>query len=358
MADYDFTSNGHGPGTGPGAVHGTGHSADGGPERGASRAARDGLTAGGIVIAVLTYRRPEDIAVALPRLAAQAGADASGGAGAAATVLVIDNDPAASAREVVEQLAGTLPAGMVRYVHEPKPGIAAARNRALAEAGSGGLLVFIDDDETPSERWLAQLVELQRSSGAAAVVGPVISEYEHEPEPWIEAGRFFRRRRLPTGARLDVAATNNLLLDLRQVRELQLSFDERFGLSGGSDTLFTRQLVQRGGTMLWCDEAVVVDRVPASRLTRGWVLRRALRSGNSATRVSLELRGNAAARLTARGSALASGGLRLLGGSARLAAGFATGSEAQKAMGLRTAARGLGMASGAFGYVYSEYRRK
>jgi len=319
--------------------------------------ANDVGSAGGVVIAVLTYRRPEDISLALPRLAAQAET-LDGGPLPAATVLVIDNDPAASARAAVQDIAATLRPGLVRYAHEPRPGIAAARNRALADAGTAALLVFIDDDEVPSERWLSQLVELQRRSGAAAVVGPVISEYEHEPEPWIQAGRFFRRRRLATGTRLTVAATNNLLLDLRQIRALGLSFDERFGLSGGSDTLFTRQLVQRGGSMLWCDEAVVVDRVPASRLTRGWVLRRALRSGNSAARVNLELAAAAGPRLAARASSLASGSLRLLGGAARLGAGLLTGSVAHQAMGLRTAARGLGMASAAFGYVYSEYRRK
>lgn len=324
-----------------------------------SGAEAGGLKTGGTVIAVLTYRRPEDIALALPRLGAQAMSDGGRSPdGQPATVLVVDNDPDASARLTVEQFAATLQPGLVRYVHEPKPGIAAARNRALAEAGASGLLVFIDDDEVPSESWLSDLVSLQRSTAATAVVGPVISEYEHEPEPWIEAGGFFRRRRLATGSPLDVAATNNLLLDLRQVRALELSFDERFGLSGGSDTLFTRQLVQRGGTMLWCDEAVVVDRVPATRLTRGWVLRRALRSGNSAARVSIELAGTPAGRLGARAVSLASGSLRLLAGSARLSAGIAAGSLAQKARGMRTAARGLGMASGAFGYVYSEYRRK
>ena len=334
-----------------------------------------GLPADGLVIAVLTYRRPEDIALTLPRLAGQADMRHAGpgqtGTGPApedapadltadlqATVLVIDNDPQASARRIVEELAGTLAPGLVRYVHEPKPGIAAARNRALSEAASSALLVFIDDDEVPSERWLAQLVGLQRSTGAAAVVGPVISEYEHEPEPWIEAGMFFHRRRLATGTRLDVAATNNLLLDLQQVRARRLWFDERFGLSGGSDTLFTRRLVQRGGSMLWCDEAAVVDRVPSSRLTRSWVLRRALRSGNSATRVSLELATGTGARLAARVASLGSGSVRLLGGSARLAAGLVSGSAGHQAKGMRTAARGLGMAAGAFGYVYSEYRRK
>ncbi|TAP44400.1 glycosyltransferase [Arthrobacter sp. S39] len=320
----------------------------------------DGPGPGGIVIAVLTYRRAEDLKLALPRLAAQAQSldTIGGGHQLHATVLVIDNDPAASARTAVEDFARTLPPGLIAYVHEPKPGIAAARNKALTESSTRDLLVFIDDDEIPSERWLAQLLDLQRSSGAAAVVGPVISEYEHEPDAWISAGRFFQRRRLATGTPLTIAATNNLLLHLPQIRDLKLEFDERFGLSGGSDTLFTRQLVKRGGTMLWCDEAVVVDRVPAGRLTRDWVLRRALRSGNSAARVSLELEQKAGPRLAARGSSLASGVVRLAGGSAQLTAGLVTRSAAHQARGLRTVARGLGMASGAFGYVYKEYRRK
>ena len=126
-----------------------------------------GIPAGGLVIAVLTEQ------------GSRAGSEAQRAdlpTNLPTTVLVIDNDPEASARPIVERLAGTLRPGLVRYVHEPKPGIAAARNRALREAASSALLVFIDDDEVPSERWLEQLVDLQRSSGAAAVVGPVISE--------------------------------------------------------------------------------------------------------------------------------------------------------------------------------------
>lgn len=62
------------------------------------------------------------------------------------------------------------------------------------------------------------------------------------------------------GTRRGVSATNNLLLDLQQIHELDLRFDERFGLTGRSDTLFTRQLAKRGALMLWCDEATVIDR--------------------------------------------------------------------------------------------------
>jgi len=302
-----------------------------------------------VAVAVLTYRRPEDLASALPGLLAQLDKISC-----ETTLLVIDNDPQGTARESVAGFNSPL----IRYIHEPKPGIAAGRNRALAESENYDLLVFIDDDETPSEDWLEQLVMSQRSSGAAAVVGPVISRYAQPPEPWIQQGEFFDRRRLPTGTRLEVAATNNLLLDMRQIRDLNLGFDERFGLSGGSDTLFTRKLARMGNLMIWCDEAVVYDHVPSSRLTRSWVLKRAVRSGNSSVRVNLELSKGLVRRTLSRAEGVMQGASRVLAGSVRFAAGVAAKSMAHRAQGLRTAARGAGMISAAFGYVYSEYKRK
>lgn len=302
-----------------------------------------------LVIAVLTYKRPEDLSVALPRLVEQAKSVSIG-----ACVMVVDNDPLGGAEDAVTNFGSPL----VHYFHEPRPGIAAARNRAMAEASDRPLLVFIDDDEVPSEHWLRDLLALYRSTGAAAIVGPVISEYASAPEPWISGGRFFDRRRLSTGTPLSVAATNNLLLDLEQIRRFGLDFDERFGLSGGSDTLFTRKLVRLGGRMVWCDEAVVVDRVPDSRLSRGWVLRRAFRSGNGNTRVNLELSDSTVERATVRAKGLAAGGIRVIVGCMRFVAGMLTASLSLRARGLRTLARGAGMASGAVGYVYSEYRRE
>jgi len=302
-----------------------------------------------VVIAVLTYRRPDDLAAALPELLSQARSSS-----VPATCLVIDNDPEAGARALVDSLDQTL----VRYVHEPEPGIAAARSRALAEAGTS-LLVFIDDDELPSSGWLNLLLEVQRTTGAAAVVGPVISEYAHTPDPWIAAGEFFTRRRMPTGTILTVAATNNLLLDLRQVRRIGLDFDRRFGLLGGEDTLFTRSLATQGGKMVWCDEAIVVDRVPAQRLTRSWVLRRAFSSGNSWSRVDLELLSDTPPliRLCHRIQLLLAGLVRIVGGGARVVQGILARSMAHRARGLRTMARGAGLMTGAVGYVYREYRR-
>ncbi|WP_104091161.1 glycosyltransferase family 2 protein [Arthrobacter sp. GMC3] len=302
-----------------------------------------------VVVAVLTYQRPEDLELAVPRLLEQAAS-----AMLKTSVMVIDNDPNGSGRQIV----GSFAASNLLYFNEPHPGISAARNRALAEAANFDLLVFIDDDEVPVENWLNLLLEQYLASNPAAIAGPVLSEYAHEPSVWIKEGEFFKRRRMASGSSLTVAATNNLLLDMRQIRSLELTFDERFGLSGGSDTLFTRQLLKQGGHMVWCDEAIVIDRVPASRLTRDWVLRRALRSGNSWSRVEIELADGPRQHLATRTGLAFHGGVRMAGGAARFLMGLTLQATDHRAKGLRTTARGLGMLSGAFGYVYSEYRRK
>jgi succinoglycan biosynthesis protein ExoM len=300
------------------------------------------------VVAVLTYRRPDQLRLLLPELVRQ-------GAGRSEIrVLVIDNDPAASGRPVAEEFGHP----SVRYVHEPRPGIAAARNRALDESADDEVLIFIDDDEWPNPTWLDSMLGVFADTACAAVVGPVVSEFAAEPDAWVAAGRFFDRRRLPSGTHVDVAATNNLLLDLRQVRAFGLRFDEDFGLSGGSDTLFTRELHRRGGALVWCDEAVVIDQVPVERLTRRWVLLRALRSGNSWSRTSIKISTSAAERARVRVQLTGRGALRTVSGATQFIGGCIMRSKPHQARGLRTAMRGGGMLSGAYGYIYSEYRRR
>lgn len=307
-------------------------------------------------MAVLTYRRPKDIAEVIPLLAEQALAVAA--AGYDARVLVVDNDPAGSAGAVVAEAAVGLAAGRgIEYVNETTPGISAARNRALQESQEEDVLVFIDDDERPSPDWLRLLVQTYQEHAAAAVVGPVVSRFEVEPDAWIRAGRFFDRRRMPTGTSIDVAATNNLLLDLRVVRELGLTFHPGFGFVGGEDTMFTRELHSRGARLVWCDEAVVADVVPAHRVTRRWVVLRALSSGNSWSLTSVELTPGPWARLGLRAGLTLRAVVRIAGGAFHFLRGALVRSLPYQARGIRTLARGVGMFIGAWGGSYQEYRR-
>lgn len=313
-----------------------------------------------VVIAVLTYRRPEDLTELLPLLhdqlvenLSQADVPSTGRIGDGSRILVVDNDPEASARS----LCTGSDTPRLNYVHEPRPGIAAARNRALTEAADDDLLVFIDDDERPVPSWLRLLLQTQRRECRCGVVGPVVSEFAVPLPEWVAAGGFFNRRRLSTGTPVTVAATNNLLLDLPHLHRAGVRFDDRFGISGGSDTLFTRQLVAAEGPLIWCDEAVVTDIVPASRCTKEWVLRRALRMGNSQSLVSLDLVSGRWHKLTTRLWFTVAGAARILGGSLFIGHGALARNLARRARGMRTVTRGVGMVLGSWGVVYQEYRR-
>jgi len=301
-----------------------------------------------VVVALATYHRPDELDRTLREVLDQIEESAL-----PIDVLVVDNDADASARGVVDALADR----GVRHVVEPAPGIAAARNRAIAESSDRDVLIFIDDDEEPRAGWLIALLATYRSSGAAAVVGPVVSEFDGAVDPWIAAGGFFERRRLPTGTTVQAAATNNLLLDLRKIRALGLSFDERFGLSGGSDTLFTRTLTSAGQSIIWCDQAIVVDHVSQARATREWVTKRAMRYGNSWSRTSVALSASRMSAILARVEMSGRGVVRIVAGAGRLGIGVVSSSTRHEARGTRTMMKGIGYVRGAVGSTYVEYAR-
>ena len=303
-----------------------------------------------VVVAMATYRRPDCLARILPELVRQTTSYPGAG-----SVLVVDNDPEGGAYREVLSWADR----GVRYAHEPKPGVAAARNKALAEAGDAEVLVFVDDDGLPLDDWLAELIGHWRQWGCAAVAGPVIPRCESgEPDEWVASSGILDRVKRPTGALVQGAGTGNLLLHLPQLRSYGLSFDEEFGLSGGSDTMLTHALIKLGGQIRWCDEAEVYDYFPASRLNRRWILKRSLRTGNDWSRVALALASSPTARMVQRVDLTARGLVRIGRGLIRYVAGAAGAGIAHRATGARMLATGVGVISGAFGFVWVEYRRK
>ncbi|GAB2455730.1 hypothetical protein GCM10027265_00980 [Jatrophihabitans fulvus] len=305
-----------------------------------------------VVLAVATYRRPDDLVRCLRSLISERDARARDG-GERFTILIVDNDPDAGARAAVE---GFQHLG-VRYLHEPEPGISAARNRALDEAKDADVLVFVDDDEEVLPGWLTALLTEFERHRPSAVQGKVISDFTSEPDEWLRAGGFFVRRSLPTGTRVSVAATNNLLLDLHDVRRRGLRFEDSYGLTGGGDSAFTRRLVREGGEIRWCQEAVVVDHVPPDRATREWVLGRARRTGNSDVVVGLRLARGIRERTQVRVRSITRGLVRVAGGALLIGVGAVTRSTAHDARGHKALNRGYGMLTAAVGRQVSEYAR-
>lgn len=314
-----------------------------------------------VVVAMATFRRPDDLARAIPPLLAQCGDLA----GATARLLVVDNDPEGGARDTVapwlSEHAASAPVAArpapFTYVHEPVPGIAAARNRALAEAADAEAIVFIDDDETPDDGWLQHLVDAWREWGCAAVTGPVTFWFDGDADEWVRASGVFTRQERPTGSVTRGASSANLLLDLRVLHRLDLRFDDAFGISGGSDTMLAHTLGDRGEQIRWCQEAGVSERVPASRARRDWVFKRTMRTSNSVSRSRLALATTPSRRVRTTGYLVAVGGYRLVRGSANRLVARVRGEQARDARGAVDQASGLGVLMGAAGVVRYEYRR-
>lgn len=228
-----------------------------------------------ILVAVCTFGSKGDVSRTLASLTSQRGAPPF-------DILVVDNNPDGCARESVLAHPG------VSYLHVRRPGIAAARNAAVSEAGSYEWLAFIDDDEYADLDWLAQLVEGAKRFRADVVAGPVRPHFACEPPQWIRTGGFFESEERETGCGLTLFATNNVLIRVRTIRELgQAPFNEGYSITGGSDSELSLRLARKGAVIAWSNEAWVTEVVGAQRLTFRWILRRAIREGNNTWRLGL-----------------------------------------------------------------------
>lgn len=302
-----------------------------------------------VVVAMATFRRNDDMARTVPLLVAQALELT----GASARVVVVDNDPDGGAAAAFAGLDAT----GATYVHEARPGISAARNRAIDEAGDADALVFIDDDEVPDEGWLQALVDSWQSWGCAGVTGPVTSVFEGDADEWVRACGMFDRAERVTGSVNPGASSANLLLDLRVLRRHGIRFDEEFGLSGGSDTMLAHTLRERGEQIRWCQEAGVTEFVPASRSRRDWVFTRTMRTSNTWSRVAMVLARQAGTTWRVRADMTARGGVRVARGAVRRTLARARRDVAGDARAAIDVASGFGILMGAYGNVRYEYTR-
>jgi succinoglycan biosynthesis protein ExoM len=191
-------------------------------------------------------------------------------------IVVVDNDAQATAQEVCNTAALPYP---LTYLIEPKRGITYARNRAIAHTDMADFVAFLDDDEVPAPEWLDELLWAQKEFSAEVVSGPVLSKYSPQLPDWIKNGNFFNSRARATGTRLKTCATNNALVATRVFKRVP-GFDHAFALSGAEDTDFFLRVSHAGFKIIWSQEAVVFESVPANRGTISWILRREYQTGN------------------------------------------------------------------------------
>ena len=294
----------------------------------------------------MTYKRPELLERCLESLALLDSV-----AGWEREVIVVDNDPMGSAARAVKtsQCKNKL---TLTYQSEPIPGIAAARNRCIGLAGAHEFLAFLDDDEVATPDWLAELLIAQQRWNADLVGGPVEPQFDRAPPRWVRDGGYFARSSRPPGLTDRGLATNNMLVRLTTLEDMGELFDNRYGLSGGSDAELSTRAGLMSKRLAWAPAAIVRERVQTGRLRRRWVLKRAFRVGNVHARIMLQhsiLPGRAAVVQSAARTIVAAF-LRFPGGVLRREPGHLLRT-------LRLCAQALGMVAGASGLRYLEYGR-
>ena len=227
-----------------------------------------------VSVIIPTFRRAEGLGRALASVAAQAGIG-----GYSVDIIVCDNSPEASAREQVIAFGLTSPL-TVTFVHEPHPGVANARNSAVA-ACFADFIAFLDDDEEAPDNWLSSLLATQTAFGADVVFGPVTARLaEHKAtrfDPYFAT--FFSRRGAAEDERLGVyyGCGNSL------IRRAAMPAHEPFSVvqndMGGEDDQLFNGLLKQGAVMAWAASAPVFEDVPAGRATLAYTLRRAFAYG-------------------------------------------------------------------------------
>jgi glycosyltransferase involved in cell wall biosynthesis len=283
-----------------------------------------------IAVCIPSYRRPGGLHAllgALQQLRFEAG-------DGEVVLVVVDNDADGSALPVCESARGWLRFPL-RYAREPRKGIPFARNAALAAAADADWIAFVDDDEVPDPGWLAELVRVQRETGADVVTGPVLPRFEVPPPAWLEQGGFFAATRRATGTRLDTAYTNNLLARVGLLAASAELFDLRLTRGVGEDTELFSRLASQGARIVWADEAVVHEAIPPKRARLRWLIARSYSVGTATTHIALRRAGGSAAV-----QAIAHGGWCLAKGL--LLAALHAASRARCVQGLELAAFGCG----------------
>jgi len=294
-----------------------------------------------ISILLPTLARPSGLAALLESLARQSHAPDF-------DIVVVDNDAAGSARPVADRFQERLP---LRYVREPRPGLAFARNRLVAES-RGLFLAFIDDDERAGPDWLRALYDAALAFRADAVFGAKRYAFPAEVPAWIQTCRIFRRPELGAGAAVPwwFANTGNALVRRSSLPDQTGPFRYAFNETGGEDTDLFRRMALAGARFAAAPAALVEEDRPATRSTLPWILRRAFRNGNNQAAFALE-------DGTVRRPSLAATNLRLLLAEAARAAGSLRHPEAMIDHAI-SAAEAAGRCSFCGGLGYREYARR
>ena len=235
-----------------------------------------------ISIVIPTYKRP----AALKRLLTSI--DGSQVDGFDLEIVIADNDPLASANDVIVAFMETSVSKII-HLHVPEPGVSNARIGAL-EAAHGRFILFIDDDMEADRDWAKILFTGAQKFDATLAFGPAFAVMPEAGNALFDYMQplFCRVRDYETGLIDEGIATGNCYLDRGKETLPEPVFDPTLNTSGGEDDALFNHLMQQGAKVAWIEDAITFEHVPAQRATLSYVWRRNFAWGQGPTKHAAE----------------------------------------------------------------------
>ena len=198
-------------------------------------------------------------------------------------ILVVDNAPGFDASR--QRAAGFADIANLRWVHAAEPGVARARNVAIAQARAP-LLAFIDDDVLASPGWLAALLDGFGRFGEAvhSLGGPVRPRWSAPRPHWLADPLLPYLALIDRGDRLRLLAPQEWVAGANSAYRTQAvravgGFNPWLGRLGdillsNEETELAGRLRAAGGSIGWVPGAAVEHCIVVERLTQPWFRRR------------------------------------------------------------------------------------
>jgi hypothetical protein len=166
----------------------------------------------------------------------------------------------------------------LRFAHEPRPGVATARNAAL-QLASGDMIAWLDDDQEAPPTWIAETLRVQNLFTADVVFSPVTAR---APEPRTAIARHVEQLYTRAGPSSDCVLSAPFGVGASLMRRAALGdapFDAAADETGGEDDRLFARFAAEGRSFAWAAHPAVTEYIDPARVTVSYALRRAFAYG-------------------------------------------------------------------------------
>ena len=144
----------------------------------------------------------------------------------------------------------------IDVIYEPNKGYSNVRNSAITKTPEHSNLIFIDDDEIPTQAWFEAIADSHERYPYDVIFGPVFSESDSDPNSYRTK---FKNKyaSMGDGETVRQAGAGNMLIPSLLLSTGQVFFDPFFNESGSEDTDLCFRLRKNGVRVRFSKNAAI-----------------------------------------------------------------------------------------------------